>query len=105
MPEKIIAFGEKILEFIEKLPLTDLLVGVIVPIMAAWISYYLAERAIRKKENSRLYIQTGLIKKELEANDKEVMSYISFVQEKEMAEKSLEFPLVWKRSYIEKRME
>lgn len=39
-----------------------------------------------KKENSRLYIQTGLIKKELESNDKEVMSYISFVQEKEMIE-------------------
>lgn len=100
MPEKIIAFGEKILEFIEKLPLTDLLVGVIVPIMAAWISYYLAERAIRKKENSRLYIQTGLIKKELESNDKEVMSYISFVQEKEMAEKSLEFPLVFMKNFL-----
>ena len=33
----------------------------VVPIAAAWISYYLAERAISKKENSRLYIQIELI--------------------------------------------
>ena len=49
MLEKIISIGETILNFIDKLPLTDILVGVVVPIMAAWISYYLAERAIRKK--------------------------------------------------------
>ena len=47
MLEKIISIGETILNFIDKLPLTDILVGVVVPIMAAWISYYLAERAIR----------------------------------------------------------
>ena len=57
MLEQIISIGETILNFIDKLPLTDILVGVVVPIMAAWISYYLAERAIRKKENNRLYIQ------------------------------------------------
>lgn len=60
MDEMILLF-EKILEFIKKLPLTDILVGVIVPITAAWISYYLAERAIRRKENNRLFIQIGLI--------------------------------------------
>lgn len=49
MLKKINSIVETILNFIDKLPLTDILVGVVVPIMAAWISYYLAERAIRKK--------------------------------------------------------
>ena len=38
------------LNFIKNLPLTDLLVGIVVPIVAAWISYYLDERAIQKKK-------------------------------------------------------
>lgn len=74
--DEIILLFEKILEFIKKLPLTDILVGVIVPITAAWISYYLAERAIRRKENNRLFIQIGLIQKELESNDKEITNFI-----------------------------
>lgn len=44
------------MNLVKSLPLNNLLVGVVVPIAAAWISYYLAERAISKKENSRLYI-------------------------------------------------
>lgn len=43
------------MNLVKSLPLNNLLVGVVVPIAAAWISYYLAERAISKKENSRLY--------------------------------------------------
>ena len=46
---------EKVMNLVKSLPLNNLLVGVVVPIAAAWISYYLAERAISKKENSRLY--------------------------------------------------
>ena len=45
------------LDFIDKLPLTELLVGVVVPILVAWISYALAERATRRKEYNRLFIQ------------------------------------------------
>ena len=41
---KIISIGKTILNFIDTLPLNDILVGVVVPIMAAWISYYLAEQ-------------------------------------------------------------
>lgn len=44
------------MNLVKSLPLNNLLVGVVVPIAAAWISYYLAERAISKKENSRLYL-------------------------------------------------
>ena len=37
---------EKVMNLVKSLPLNNLLVGVVVPIAAAWISYYLAERAI-----------------------------------------------------------
>ena len=99
MDEMILLF-EKILEFIKKLPLTDILVGVIVPITAAWISYYLAERAIRRKENNRLFIQIGLIQKELESNDKEITNFILLMQEKEELEKALEFPLIFMKNFV-----
>ena len=98
--EKIISIGEIIFNFIDKLPLTDILVGVVVPIMAAWISYYLAERAIRKKENNRLYIQVELIRKELKANDEVLNKYIASVDEMNMLEKSLEFPLIFMKQFL-----
>ena len=100
MLEKIISIGETILNFIDKLPLTDILVGVVVPIMAAWISYYLAERAIRKKENNRLYIQIELIRKELKTNDDTLNKYIASVDEMNKMEKALEFPLIFMKQFL-----
>lgn len=100
MMEKIIAVGKTILGFIEGLPLTDLLVGVVVPIMAAWISFYLAERAIKKKENNRLYIQIELIRKELQHNNDELSNFVSCVEEKKKLEKSLEFPLIFMKDFL-----
>lgn len=100
MLEKIISIGETILNFIDKLPLTDILVGVVVPIMAAWISYYLAERAIRKKENNRLYIQVELIRKELKANNETLNKYIASVDEMNKMEKALEFPLIFMKQFL-----
>lgn len=100
MLEKINSFGEVMLSFIKGLPLTDLLVGVIVPITAAWISYYLAERAMRKKENNRLYIQIELIKKEIQINDRKLNDYIFYIEEMEKIEKSLEFPLIFMKNFL-----
>lgn len=100
MMEKIIELGKTILGFVEGLPLTDLLVGVVVPIMAAWISFYLAERAIKKKENNRLYIQIELIRKELQHNNDELSDFVSCVDEKNKLEKSLEFPLIFMKDFL-----
>lgn len=86
--------------FIDNTPLTDILVGVVVPIMAAWISYYLAERAIRKKENNRLYIQIELIRKELKTNDDTLNKYIASVDEMNTMEKALEFPLIFMKQFL-----
>lgn len=97
---KIISIGKTILNFIDTLPLNDILVGVVVPIMAAWISYYLAERAIRKEENNRLYIQVELIRKELKANDEILNKYIASVDEMNKMEKALEFPLIFMKHFL-----
>lgn len=83
------------LDFIDKLPLTELLVGVVVPILAAWISYALAERATRRKEYNRLFIQIELVKKELLKNNDSILNFTSKYEEKAILKKELEFPLVF----------
>lgn len=83
------------LDFIDKLPLTELLVGVVVPILAAWISYALAESATRRKEYNRLFIQIELVKKELLKNNDSILNFTSKYEEKAILKKELEFPLVF----------
>lgn len=100
MEEKIISLCEMLLNFIKNLPLTDLLVGVVVPIVAAWISYYLAERAIRKKENNRLYVQIELLRRELQKNDSELIKFVDSVDEKNRLDKKLEFPLLFMKNFL-----
>lgn len=100
MQEKVVALWNMIINFIREIPLSDLLVGVVVPIMAAWISYYLAERTIRKKENNRLYVQIELIRRELKENDFQINKFISSIAEKNQLEKELQFPLVFMKTFL-----
>ena len=87
---------------ISALPLTELLVGIVVPILAALISYFLAERATRRKEYNRLYIQIELIKKELMKNRTLIQEYISKYEEKDNLQKSLEISIyTFKKLLIE----
>jgi hypothetical protein len=67
--------------FINGLPKTELIIGIVVPISAAWISYALVERATRRKESNRLYIETELILRELNDNLKNITYFISLVTE------------------------
>lgn len=82
-------------EFIKTIPLTQLLVGVVVPIMAAWISYTLAQRATRKKEYNKLFIQIELVKNELVENGRLLSTLISKYNQKTQLKKELEFPIVF----------
>lgn len=91
---------EKVMNLLKSLPLNNLLVGVVVPIAAAWTSYYLAERAISKKENNRLYIQIELIKRELKVNDDVLCEFISCVDGMNKMEKELEFPLIFMKQFL-----
>lgn len=100
MQEKVVALWNMIINFIKEIPLSDLLVGVVVPIMAAWISYYLAERAMRKKENNRLYVQIELIRKELKENDFQINKFVSSIAEKNQLERELQFPLVFMKTFL-----
>jgi len=81
------------LNFIDKIPLTELLVGVVVPIVAALISYALAERATRRKEYNRLFIQIELVKKELLKDNASLLIFTSKYEKKIKLQKGLEFPL------------
>ena len=86
--------------FLNEFPIKDLLIGAVVPLMAAWISYFLAERAIKKKEDNRLYIQIELIKRELNANDEELCKYCSYVERKNEMEKAIEIPLIFMKGFL-----
>lgn len=88
------------LNFIDKIPLTELLVGVVVPIVAALISYALAERATRRKEYNRLFIQIELVKKELLKNNDSLLIFTSKYEEKIKLQKELEFPLHFCRGLL-----
>ena len=81
------------IKYIHKVPFTELLVGIVVPIVAAWISYALAERATRRKEYNRLFIQIELVKRELLKNNNALLNFTSKYEEKEKLQKDLEFPL------------
>ena len=82
------------------IPLTEVLVGIVVPIVAAWVSFFLADRALRKKENNKLYIQIELIRRELKNNNEQLCSFIdSFMRKKEL-DKALEFPLMFMKSFL-----
>ncbi|SCY25613.1 hypothetical protein [Alkaliphilus peptidifermentans] len=59
---------EKLIEYVEKLPLTSLTIGIIVPLVSAFLSYFLVERSAQKKDANRLYIQIELLRRELECN-------------------------------------
>lgn len=88
------------INLVKEIPLSSLLTGVVVPIVAAWTSYYLAETALKKKGYNRLYVQVELIKRELKINDDIVCKFISSVEEMNQIEKSLEFPLVFVKQFL-----
>ncbi len=88
------------LDFIDKIPLTELLVGVVVPILAAWISYALAERATRRKEYNRLFIQIEIVKKELLKNKDSILNFTFKYEEKVILKKELEFPLAFGKELL-----
>lgn len=98
--EIITVVMEKVMNLVKGIPPKDLLAGIVVPIVAAWISYYLAERAISKKENNRLYIQIELIKRELKVNDDVLCEFISCVDGMNKMEKELEFPLIFMKQFL-----
>lgn len=82
------------------IPLTEVLVGIVVPIVAAWSSFFLADRALRKKENNKLYIQIELIRRELKNNDEQLSSFIDSFMRKKDLDKALEFPLMFMKSFL-----
>ena len=100
MLERLQLIYDAVLAFIKNIPLTDLLVGVVVPIVAAWTSYFLAQNAIRKKENNKLFVQIELIRKELKNNNDQLSYFIDSVNKKRELDKALEFPLMFMKDFL-----
>lgn len=61
---------------------------------------FLADRALRKKENNKLYIQIELIRRELKNNDEQLSSFIDSFMRKKDLDKALEFPLMFMKSFL-----
>lgn len=99
-PEAVAPEISSVLDHIDKFPLTELLVGVVVPIVAAWISYKLVENATKRKEYNRLFIQTELLKRELLKNDNSIIKFTSKYEEKIRYENELKFPLAFGRELL-----
>lgn len=51
-----------------KFPVTQLIVGVVIPIIVAILSFLLVNLSLRKKESNKLYIQIELVRRELKSN-------------------------------------
>lgn len=100
MTEKLKPICEAVIGGIQKIPLTNLLVGVVVPIVAAWVSYRLAQNAIRKKENNKLFVQIELIKREMFYNQKQLNEFLDSYDKKKELEKTLEFPLMFMKKFL-----
>ena len=52
-----------VMNWLKTLPWSTVIVGIVVPIASAYISYNLAENSIRRKENNRLNVYIEFVKK------------------------------------------
>ena len=83
-----------IIAFWEGLDKGDLVTGVVVPLVAAFLAYSLAERASRRKVNSRLIIEINWLRKEIESNKNQFEQYVSVIDEQNLRKKALTYPFV-----------
>lgn len=83
-----------VIEFWKKIDKGDLVTGVIVPIIAAVLAYYLAEGASRRKENNRLVIELYWIRKEIERNKQQFDKYITSIGKRREVREVLKYPFV-----------
>lgn len=86
--------------WLEKLPWSTIVIGIVVPITSAYISYNLAESSIRRKENNRLNVYIEFVKNELKSNALEFSELVSLKREKDSVEKELGFPVVFAKNLM-----
>lgn len=86
--------------FLEKLPWSTIVVGIVVPITSAYISYSLVENSIRRKENNRLNVYIEFVKNELKSNALGFSDFVNLKNEKDNIEKELEFPVVFAKNLV-----
>ncbi len=57
------------MNWLKTLPWSTVIVGIVVLIASAYISYNLVENSIRRKENNRLNVYIEFVKKEIKSMD------------------------------------
>lgn len=85
---------------LEKLPWSTIVVGIVVPITSAYISYNLAENSIRRKENNRLNVYIEFVRNELKSNALGLSDFVNLKNEKDSVEKELEFPVAFAKNFV-----
>lgn len=91
---KEIEWITNVIEFWKKIDKGDLVTGVIVPIIAAVLAYYLAEGASRRKENNRLVIELYWIRREIEYNKKQFDKYVTSIETRKKVREVLKYPFI-----------
>ncbi|MDD4048927.1 MAG: hypothetical protein PHI90_08960 [Clostridia bacterium] len=93
--EQLKDLGEEFSCVLGKAPLKDIFIGIIVPLVSAFLSYFLVNRVSSKKEANKLYIQLELLKREFSFNKERIQQFIQtyslFSQKKEALQLKLPF--------------
>jgi len=89
-----------IINWLKTLPWSTLIVGIVVPVASAYISYRLAESSIRRKENNRLNVYIEFVKKEINGNRLAFSVLVNLKKEKDIIKTELEFPVFFAKDLL-----
>ena len=88
------------MNWLKTLPWSTVIVGIVVPIASAYISYNLAENSIRRKENNRLNVYIEFVKKEIKSNGLAFSELVNIKKEKDSIKTELECPIVFAKDLM-----
>ncbi len=89
-----------IMNWLKTLPWSTLIVGIVVPVASAYISYRLAESSIRRKENNRLNVYIEFVKKEINGNRLAFSELANLKIDKDSVKAELEFPAIFAKDLL-----
>ncbi len=89
-----------LMNWLMSLPWSTIVVGIVVPFTAAFISYNLAESSIRQKENNRLNVYIEFVTTEIKNNSQGFSELINLKNEKDSTKAELEFPVIFAKDLV-----
>jgi hypothetical protein len=89
-----------VMNWLKTLPWSTVIVGIVVPVASAYISYNLAESSIRRKESNRLNVYIEFVKKEINGNRLAFSELVNLKKEKDIIKTELEFPVFFAKDLL-----